>query len=164
MNPDFAKIILIVEVIGDWLLFAGPLLQAAIELREEADGWDDVHKHLRQATRSDDWPKRVSFLWWLLPPVKVHLERKRSDRARSIISRELSDEELKMFRIFGLKARAWVIVSGGAWLMALATSYQVLCGEFHFSLIGWAVAIIFISFACLSSITAIFRNKFSYRK
>lgn len=161
---DFAKFILIIEMIGDWLLFAGPLLQAAIELREEADGWDDVHKHLREAVKSDDWPKRVSFLWWLLPPVKIHLERKRSDKAQSIISRELSEDELKMFRVFGLKARAWVIVSGGAWLMALATSYQVLSQDFGFSLISWLISMILISFICLASITAIFRNKFSYRK
>ncbi|MGH7241467.1 MAG: hypothetical protein ACREGB_04175, partial [Candidatus Saccharimonadales bacterium] len=51
--------------IGAWLLFAGPIYQAALELQDE----DIEMDRIRAAGRKVEKPADVSVWWWLLPPI-----------------------------------------------------------------------------------------------
>jgi hypothetical protein len=50
---------------GAWLLFAGPLYQANLELRAE----DIEVDRIRAAAKEAPAPEEVSKWWWLVPPV-----------------------------------------------------------------------------------------------
>ena len=59
--------------LGAWLLVAGPIYQAAIELEEE-----DVEREvIAEASANVEAPPRVSPWWRLLPPVAYLLHRRR---------------------------------------------------------------------------------------
>ena len=58
-------VILILGALGAWFLVAGPLFQAAVELREQEFDREEMEK----ATSSVQAPKSISPWWWLLPPV-----------------------------------------------------------------------------------------------
>ena len=54
--------------LGAWLLVAGPLLQGALELRDEEmdrEGFERVKTDMV-------YPEPISRWWWLLPPVAIY--------------------------------------------------------------------------------------------
>lgn len=106
---------------GAWLLVAGPLFQAAVELRDEdfdSTGFDEVKGRVEA-------PPRISGWWWLLPPVAYFRNRRRSDAHRLAMMKELKPEQREQMVGFMNKATGWFTVAGGAFLIALKETWEL---------------------------------------
>jgi hypothetical protein len=106
---------------GAWLLVAGPLLQGALELREE----DVDREGIAAAQAGIPKPKPPSRWWWLLPPVMYFLTRHREtvyqEAAFAILSPELRGQLVG----FRNKATGWFTVAGGALLIAAKETWEL---------------------------------------
>jgi hypothetical protein len=89
--------------VGAWLLVAGPIYQAALELQEQ----DVERERIQQVTAQVAAPAPVSAWWWLLPPVRYLLAQRRSRRWRQDMIAALSREDLETLVEFIDKARGW---------------------------------------------------------
>ncbi|WP_022881967.1 hypothetical protein [Gryllotalpicola ginsengisoli] len=113
--------ILWVGFAGAWLLVAGPVFQASIELREEQLDRESIVA----ATRDVPQPKRVSGWWWLLPPVAyVLMQRAQSDHRQAAMA-ALPQDLREQFVGFAQKARGWLIVAAGAYLIAGKETWEL---------------------------------------
>ena len=99
---------------GAWLLFAGPIFQASVELRAEADVVDRVRRSAADVAR----PTPVSAWWWLLPPAHVVLQSRRNRSYQGAVLERLSEEELTQITRYIRTAWGWIYVGLGAWLIA----------------------------------------------
>lgn len=107
--------------LGAWLLVAGPLFQAAIELRDE-----ELDQEAFERVRSDvPAPRRVSRWWWLLPPVAFYKTRKRNNEFQLAALAALSVQQREQFVGFRNKATAWFTVAAGAFLIALKETWEL---------------------------------------
>lgn len=108
--------------LGAWLLVAGPLLQAAIELRDE-----ELDREGFERVRDDVEPlRRISRWWWLLPPVAFYKTSKRNSEYRRKTMLVLSPEQRAQLLGFQNKATGWFTVAGGAFLIALKETGELL--------------------------------------
>ena len=115
----------VIETIGAWLLFAAPLLQATTELHEEVTGWEAIRTRFHTSTKIPI--KQVSLWWWLLPPVKIILERRKISKIKQVYADvTLSDDTHKSLRRFSLKANGWIGVTLGGWLVANSTTWELV--------------------------------------
>lgn len=115
----------VIETIGAWLLFAAPLLQATTELHEEVTGWEAIRTRFHTSTKIPI--KQVSLWWWLLPPVKIILERRKISKIKQAYADIiLSDDTHKALRRFSLKANGWIGVTLGGWLVAISTTWELV--------------------------------------
>ncbi|MCJ1979195.1 conserved hypothetical protein [Lactococcus piscium] len=115
----------VIETIGAWLLFAAPLLQATTELHEEVTGWEAIRTRFHTSTKIPI--KQVSLWWWLLPPVKIILERRKISKIKQAYADvTLSDDTHKALRRFYLKANGWIGVTLGGWLVAISTTWELV--------------------------------------
>jgi hypothetical protein len=107
---------------GAWLLVAGPLFQASIELREEA-----FDREAFAATMATVPPaRRTSAWWWLLPPVAYILRRRRTRAMREAVLVAMSPSQRSAFVGFQNKAHGWFMVAGGAFLIALKETGELV--------------------------------------
>lgn len=128
--------------IGAWLLFGGPIYQAALELSDEDFERDRIHRASHREKSKD----KVSFWWWLLPPVKIILERRRLHRYRQQYLSSLEPAELERLISFINKATGWLLVALGGFLLAIKETYE-FCSIYNYSnttfwLIVWAATLI----------------------
>jgi len=122
--------------LGAWLLFAGPIWQAAVELREE--GWSEEEAvEFQHLAHSVPEPERYSAWWWLLPPVAYVLAMRRRGRWQKAVAAIMPRETRA--RIAGLqnKATGWFIVAAGALLIGLKESAELVE---HLEWPPWALA------------------------
>jgi hypothetical protein len=129
---------------GAWLLVAGPLFQASIELRDEAIDRDEF-----AATMASVPPARhTSAWWWLLPPVAYLLRRRRSKAARDAVLLAMTPTQRAQFIGFQNKAYGWFAVAGGAFLIALKETgelvelYELPPVVFWVTVVGLTVAVL----------------------
>jgi hypothetical protein len=111
--------------VGGWLLFAGPIYQAAIELHEQS--WDSTEEqdvHARASALAP--PPRTSAWWWLLPPVAYVLNSRRSRAWRSQVFLLLTLEQRERYIAFSNKAAGWLIVAMGASLLAVKETAEIV--------------------------------------
>jgi hypothetical protein len=108
--------------LGAWLLVAGPVYQAVLELRAERIESD----RLRRAAHEVTPPSPVSPWWWLLPPVKLVLERRRRERHQDLVVSHLSDEDYEALRSFINKATGWLLVGSGGLLIAAKETFELV--------------------------------------
>lgn len=130
--------------VGAWLLVAGPLFQASIELREEA-----IDRDAFAATMASVPPApHTSAWWWLLPPVAYVLRRRRSKAARDAVLVAMSPTQRAQFVGFQNKAHGWFAVAGGAFLIALKETGELV--ELY-ELPGWVfwVTVVVLAVAVL---------------
>ncbi|WP_431279272.1 hypothetical protein [Leifsonia poae] len=114
--------ILWVGFVGAWLLFAGPLYQAAIELQDE-----QLDRERFDAAMHDvGEPERVSNWWWLLPPVAYWKQRKVQTEYRMRVFEALGSEELHKTVRFLDKAKGWMIVAGGAFFIGVKETWELV--------------------------------------
>lgn len=99
---------------GVWLLFAGPVYQAALELRDHNMAYDHIATVRKSIVR-----KHTSWLWWLVPPVRMWLERRRSRAFAHAFLVALPNEHVGPLLAYLDKAAAWMFVAGGALLLAI---------------------------------------------
>ncbi|WP_282800725.1 hypothetical protein [Lactococcus lactis] len=110
------KFVEIIEFIAKWLLFAFPLYQAYIELIEQ-------QKFLNKIVRKSKKYPKISPWYWVIPPLKITLEKK---RGLTILSEGLiSKRDFEDSIIFGRKATAWFYVSIAGLLEGVAAVYEV---------------------------------------
>lgn len=107
--------------VGAWLLVAGPLLQGAIELRDE-----EMDREGFERVRTDiEPPPPISRWWWLLPPVAYAKNKKRSDDFRAATMGVLTAEQRQQFVGFTNKATGWFTVAGGAFLIFVKEAWEL---------------------------------------
>lgn len=125
---------------GGWLLVAGPVYQAAIELREETFGRTSFRGLAAEVPK----PQPVSSWWWLLPPVHYALSRQRSNAYRTAAFAALSVEQRGQMVGFVNKATGWMLVAGGAALIAVKETWEVV------ELLHWPPAVFWIAVVAMS--------------
>jgi hypothetical protein len=127
---------------GAWLLVIGPLQQAASELDEETRDLDEIPSKLRALPRSDP----PSAWWWLLPPVayvqRIHLR----NRHRQMAKEALEPDEFERMERLADKARAWLFVAGGAFLIAITETWSLRESYRWDDWVFWALLVLM---ACL---------------
>jgi hypothetical protein len=107
--------------VGAWLLVAGPLLQGAIELRDE-----EMDREGFERVKTDvEYPAPISRWWWLLPPVAIYRNQQRSRRFREATMGVLTVEQRRQFVGFTNKATGWFTVAGGAFLIFLKEAWEL---------------------------------------
>ena len=121
-SPDvMAYVIHWAGFVGAWLLVAGPLLQGAIELREE-----EIDREGFEALRGKvDYPAPISRWWWLLPPVAHVKNRRRNDAFHRQAMAVMTPEQRAQFVGFSNKATGWFTVAGGAFLIFLKEAWEL---------------------------------------
>jgi hypothetical protein len=67
----------------------------------------------------------VSAWWWLLPPVPYLLAQRRSRRWRTDMMAALSQEDLESLIEFIDKARGWLLVGAGGFLLATKETWEL---------------------------------------
>ena len=107
---------------GAWLLVAGPLYQAAVELDEQGD----QRIGMSPASRRVEARPPVSPWWWLLPPVAYLKQRRRQRAHRRAVFAALSPQELASFVEFSSVASGWSMVASGAFFIAVKESYELV--------------------------------------
>jgi hypothetical protein len=70
-------------------------------------------------------PPKVSPLWWLLPPVKIILERISLYQYRNKLLEALSREEFEALLDFTNKGTGWLFVAGGGFLLPVNETWEV---------------------------------------
>ncbi|GAA4354530.1 hypothetical protein [Angustibacter luteus] len=129
---------------GAWLLVAGPIYQAALELQEQDLERDRIH----DVSQAVPKPPQVSVWWWLVPPVRYVLHHKQEERYRQAVLRALSAEDREAFVQFVNKATGWFLVAGGASLLALKETWEL---REHYE---WPVAAFWVLAAVMAVLAA----------
>ncbi|GAB2571086.1 hypothetical protein [Microlunatus antarcticus] len=107
--------------VGAWLLVAGPLYQAAVELDEQGERRGGVTRAARQTAPQPP----LSPWWWLLPPVAYLLQRRRQRAYRRQVLDALTAEEVEGFVEFTSVATGWAMVAAGAFFIAVKETYEL---------------------------------------
>lgn len=105
---------------GAWLLVAGPLHQATIELREQ--GLTD-RTNFRTETLT---PHHISPWWWLLPPVAYWKHHRERERIKQLALHTMSTEQIQRMLAFSNTALGWLFVAAGATLIAIKETYELV--------------------------------------
>lgn len=108
--------------LGAWLLVAGPVYQASLELREE----EFEREKLEDLRSTLPRPEPVSPWWWILPPVHVLLSRRRTETSRDAMLRSLSDDDFTDLMSYMNKATAWMLVGAGGVLIATKETFELI--------------------------------------
>jgi len=115
-----------IGAIGAWLLFAGPVYQAAVELREL--GFDEEEQRVARE-RFQEMPRaRPGFSpwWWLLPPVAYILAIRDHGAQRAELFKAIPAEQRARFITWQNKAAGWLIVGLGALLLAVKETAELI--------------------------------------
>jgi hypothetical protein len=105
---------------GAWLLVAGPVYQAALELTAE-----EVERDAIDAAKNRVELPRTSAWWWLLPPVGYLLSRRQHRAYRVSVMTSLTRTQLEQLVRFADKANGWIFIALGAFLVAIADTWQL---------------------------------------
>lgn len=108
-----------VGCVGAWLLVAGPVYQAALELREQDIG----QQRALSASTADT--KDISPWWWLVPPVAYWKRHVAHDRLRRETFAKADSEEVRKLLTFYNKSLGWLLVAAGAFLMAIKETWEL---------------------------------------
>lgn len=123
---------------GAWLLVAGPVYQAVLELRDE-----DIARDRIAATAHEIGPlEPVSPWWWLLPPVAYWLNKRRRDRFQRQVLGRLSDEDFEAFVSFVNKAQGWLLVGLGGLLIAAKETWELVEGHEWETWVFWLLVVL----------------------
>jgi hypothetical protein len=136
-------LITILGAIGAWLLVAGPVYQAALELQEQEfdrEGIDAVTSSVPASPKVSPW-------WWLFPPVAYLKSRKRSRERRAAVMDAMGPEQVQQTVDFLNKARGWLIVAGGASLILVKETWEAV-EIFHWPI--WLFVILLLVLALLA--------------
>jgi hypothetical protein len=116
------ELILWAGFLGAWLLVAGPLHQARVELAEE----EFERERFQEVVDVVGPPTRVSSWWWLLPPLRLYLGRRAKDRWDRQVWLALPDEDFEVLSSFMSKARGWLLVGTGGLLIATKETWELV--------------------------------------
>lgn len=139
--------------IGAWLLVAGSIYQAVLELKDE----DIERGRIRDRQHKVNPIPKVSAWWWFIPPVKFYLERRRSEAYRNAYLNTLTDEEIESLVSFINKSSAWIFVAGGGILIAIKETYELIRPEGFQHILLFTATVVGLFF--LSVINTAFRMR-----
>ena len=108
--------------LGAWLLVAGPLIQAYLELREEEidrESWEKANKSIPK-------PEGFSAWWWLLPPVAWLKQTARNRQHQQQVVKVLDPRVTEQAVSFFNKANGWFIVAGGAAFLGVKETWDLV--------------------------------------
>jgi hypothetical protein len=131
-------VIVVCGFVGGWLLVAGPVWQAAIELREE----EFDQEAIEAAKSSVGKPARVSPWWWLLPPVAYLLQMRRQQGYRRDFNAALAPEQRKQTVAFLNKANGWLIVAFGGFLIAVKETWELVRDLHWVEWVFWVLVVV----------------------
>ena len=125
--------------IGAWLLVGGPLYQGALELTDSADDahFDDAIPQGRE----------VAWWWWMVPPAAVLLLWIEERRFRRLWRSEWSADDKVAFVRFADRVRGWLIVSAGAFLLALEVTWY-LTDQLGWPLWSFVLLVVGLALTC----------------
>ncbi|MDO9352519.1 MAG: hypothetical protein Q7T55_02425 [Solirubrobacteraceae bacterium] len=124
--------------LGGWLLVAGPIYQASIELREEA-----FERDAMMAAASSIPPEpEVSGWWWFLPPVYWWLSRRRRARMGEKVLVAMTPEQREQFVNYMAKAFGWMLVAGGAFFIATKETYEFVEAWHWHVAVFWVLVVV----------------------
>jgi hypothetical protein len=106
--------------LGAWLLVAGPMYQAVLELDEE-DLERDVFTEVAQSVPRPE----TSPWWWLLPPVAYVLRGRRRQAYQKAVMETLPAGSRKQLVRFKNMATGWVFVASGAFFIAVKETWEL---------------------------------------
>ncbi len=132
---------------GGWLLVAGPLYQAALELDEQEIQRED----LEVAKANVPPPERVSPWWWLLPPVGYILNHRRSDAHKKAVFASMTAEQRAGLVRYVNKATGWFFVSGGALLIATKETWELVEHNEWPSAVFWILIVVMALLAAFNT-------------
>lgn len=124
--------------VGAWLLFAGPIYQASIELGEQ-----ELERERIAATQASvAKPPRPSAWWWVIPILGYLVGRSRTRDYRHAVLAALDPVDRANLMRFLNKARGWWLVGLGGLLLATAETGQ-LCEHYDWpSYLIWVLVVI----------------------
>ena len=146
------ELILWAGFIGGWLLFAGPIYQASVELGEqqiERDAIGAKFRTVEQTRRSSPW-------WWLLPPVGYVLQRRQSDEHHKRAFEALSPQHREQFVRYSQKATGWAYVAGGALFIATKETWELFE---HHEWPWWLFCTVVVVMAALAGLNTAVRGQ-----
>ena len=135
--------------LGAWLLVAGPLYQAALELGEQ----EFDREEMGRVMEGIDVPTRVSPWWWLLPPVAYILQQRQQRAHRQAVLDALGPEQLEQSVNFVNKASGWMIVASGAFLIAVKETYELI-ELLHLHVAIFWILVVLLPVLCVSFVVA----------
>ncbi len=141
--------------VGGWLLVAGPVYQAAIELADE----DFERSDLEAAHASIDSPPRASGWWWLLPPVAYALRRRRARATRHALLHVLEPDQLERLMHFSETATAWLFVASGASLIATKETWDLHETYEWPTWVFWALTVVMVAFCASNTVVRVRRRR-----
>jgi hypothetical protein len=151
---------------GAWLLFIGAIYQAALELRAHVIERDRIASIGSKIAI----PPPVSPWWWLVPPWKYVLERRRATAYRNDYMQAMSVEDFTSLIAFHDKGLGWSSVALGAFLLAANQTFT-FCGDRGWSHLvcglsigGLTIASVFLCIARLDGSDKLVRIKKSGAK
>ena len=119
------QLILWAGFLGAWLLVAGPLHQARVELAEE----EFEREHFEPIMQTLQPPPRLSIWWWLFPPLRLYLGHRRKEEWERRVWVALPDEDFEALNSFMSKARGWLLVGAGGLLIATKETWELVEGH-----------------------------------
>jgi hypothetical protein len=123
---------------GAWLLVAGPLYQAALELAEENITQEDVAK----VRPTEPTRPKPSGWWWLIPPVGFWKQRRYSEAERQAMMAAMPHDVMTNWLSFMNKATAWFYVASGAFLIAIKETYELVEGHEWPTWVFWVLVVL----------------------
>ena len=132
------ELILWAGFLGAWLLVAGPIYQATIELRAE----EFERERMLPTVEAVAPPATVSSWWWLVPPVRLWLsQRSRDDWQRRLLI-AMPDEDYEALNSFMAKARGWMFVGAGGLLILSKETWELVEGHEWDAWVFWVLFIV----------------------
>jgi hypothetical protein len=137
---------------GAWLLVAGPLFQASVELRDESFDMEQF-----DAAKLNAQPPPVSGWWWLLPPVAYVKSRRRSQAHRDAMVRAMPAAHREQFVGLVNKANGWAFVAGGAFCIALKETWELVHLYEWPAALYWALVVVMSALAIANTVVRTLR-------
>jgi len=126
--------------LGAWLLVAGPIWQAVVELRNE----DFERERFTAVMDHVPPPEPVSLWWWLFPPLRFFAYRRSQERWQDQIKAAMPDEDVEALNSFMAKVRGWLLVGAGGLLIATKETYELVEGHEWPIGIFWVLIVVMV--------------------
>jgi hypothetical protein len=140
--------------LGAWLLVAGPIYQAVIELEAEAC----VRVAVAAGSALVEPPPRTSAWWWLLPPVGWILHRRRARTYQQAVMDAMPRKQLEQFVRFSNKATGWLFVALGAFFIAVKETWELTEHNEWPLIIFWLLLVVLLAICTLNTAVRIRRT------